>query len=105
MGVRARTLTSSFFTLQVKVSSAFDTDMYSYTLVWARCRETPHSEEMYSNAPEMYSSTPEPFKDGMASQGIKRVPIIPGRPYGNLSERYNQSFQNVAWKKTNAYQY
>ena len=40
----------------MKVSSAFDTDMYSYTLVWARCRETPHSEEMYSNAPKMYSN-------------------------------------------------
>jgi len=43
------------------------------------------------------------FKDGMARKSITRVPMIPGRPYGNLSERYNQSFQNVAWKKTNAY--
>ena len=42
------------------------------------------------------------YKDLMAVRNIKQVPLIPGRPMGNLAERYNQSLQNIAFKKAKA---
>ena len=42
------------------------------------------------------------YKELMAERNIKQVPLIPGRPMGNLAERYNQSLQNIAWKKADA---
>ena len=42
------------------------------------------------------------FKELMKKNNIKQVVLVPGRPMGNLAERYNQSFQNIAWKKAAA---